>query len=149
MAFNAAGSGDSDGTITRYDWNFGDGTTGVGVQTNHNFTVAGTFTVTLTVTDNQGATGKATKTITVTQPQNVLPKAAFTATPQTGEAPLQVTLNAAASTDSDGYIANYAWSFGNGATGSGLQSTYTFTTAGTYNVVLTVTDNRGGTAQAA
>lgn len=63
--FDGSGSTD-DGTITSYVWNFGDGATGTGV-TSHVYTAAGTYTVTLTVTDNGGLTGTDTAKVTVTE----------------------------------------------------------------------------------
>jgi PKD repeat protein len=58
-------SADPDGTIASYAWNFGDGGTGTGVKTTHTYAAAGTFTIKLTVTDNNGATGSTTKSVTV------------------------------------------------------------------------------------
>ncbi|MGZ4756603.1 MAG: PKD domain-containing protein [Acidimicrobiia bacterium] len=55
-SFNAGGSSDPDGQITSYAWNFGDGAQGTGVAPQHTYAAAGTYTVTLQVTDNQGAT---------------------------------------------------------------------------------------------
>jgi PKD repeat protein len=64
-----AGSGsDRDGTIAGYSWNFGDGTTGSGQNPLRTYATAGTYQVTLTVTDNQGATGTFTRSVTVTAP---------------------------------------------------------------------------------
>jgi PKD repeat protein len=68
MLFNAGASDDPDGSIVRYDWDFGDGTTrtsGVGARFTHVFPRSGTFPVTLTVTDNEGATGTTTHDIVV------------------------------------------------------------------------------------
>lgn len=65
--FDASQSADSDGTIVSYAWNFGDGTTGSGVSVGHKFTRTGTFTVKLTVTDNNGAVGTDTAAVTVTR----------------------------------------------------------------------------------
>jgi len=65
VAFSSAGSVDLDGTIASYNWNFGDGTTSSAANPTKSYRYSGPFTVTLTVTDNQGATG--TKQITVTQ----------------------------------------------------------------------------------
>ena len=58
---------------------------------------------------------------------------------------LTCNFNGSASSDSDGTITSYAWSFGDGATGSGPTVSHTYT-AGTYTVRLTVTDNGGATA---
>jgi PKD repeat protein len=57
---------------------------------------------------------------------------------------LAITFGSTGSRDPDGTIASYAWNFGDGTTGTGAQVTKTFSTPGTYNVTLTVTDNRGG-----
>jgi subtilisin family serine protease len=67
-SFNASASSDSDGSIVSYAWTFGDGTTGSGVTTNKTYSAAGTYSVKLTVTDNQGATGTQTQSVTVTAP---------------------------------------------------------------------------------
>jgi len=63
--FSGAGSFDPDGSISSYDWQFGDGGTASGVTTSHTYDSAGTYAVVLRVTDNVGATASATKTITV------------------------------------------------------------------------------------
>ena len=62
--FDASASNDPDGTIVAWNWDFGDFTTGSGEMVSHNFG-AGTFTVTLTVTDNLGATGQSSTVISV------------------------------------------------------------------------------------
>lgn len=66
--FNAAASTDSDGTIAGYAWNFGDTTTGSSANPTHTYASAGTYTVTLVVTDNEGATGSVSHQVTVTAP---------------------------------------------------------------------------------
>jgi hypothetical protein len=68
IQFNGSGSSDADGTITAYQWNFGDSTTGTGVTPTHAYSSPGTYTVTLTVTDNKGATNSASTTATITAP---------------------------------------------------------------------------------
>ena len=65
-ALNGSASSDPDGTIASYAWNFGDSTTGTGATVSHPYATAGTYQVTLTVTDNGGATGTVTKAVTVT-----------------------------------------------------------------------------------
>jgi PKD repeat protein len=64
--FDASGSGDLDGTVTSYEWSFGGTATGNGANTAHTFTVSGTFDVTLTVTDNLGATHSKTVSVDIT-----------------------------------------------------------------------------------
>ncbi|MDB4895724.1 MAG: bacillopeptidase-like protein, partial [Firmicutes bacterium] len=65
LRFDGSRSSDPDGRIVSYAWNFGDGGTSSGSVVLHRFTRAGTFQVTLTVTDNQGATATATTTVTI------------------------------------------------------------------------------------
>ena len=71
----------------------------------------------------------------------LIPKAIFTATPVSGTAPLNVSVNAAASTSCNG-IASYAWNFGNGSTATGVTASTSYTSAGTYTIKLVVTDNQ-------
>lgn len=68
VSLSGTGSTDPDGTITGYAWNYGDNTTGNGATTSHTYATAGTYTVTLTVTDDDGATGSTTRQVTVTAP---------------------------------------------------------------------------------
>lgn len=65
VTFNAFGSSDSDGTISSYQWNFGDGETGIGSIVQHTYQAMGTYTARLTVTDNKDSTDTATHIIDV------------------------------------------------------------------------------------
>ncbi len=141
LAVDASGSADSDGTISSYAWDFGDGTSGTGKTATKTYAAAGTYPVKLTVTDNRGGTATITKQVSALA-QNVLPTAAFTSSVND----LALAVDAGGSSDSDGTISSYAWDFGDGTSGTGKTATKTYATPGPYSVKLTVTDNRGGTA---
>ncbi|QHT54781.1 PKD domain-containing protein [Cellulomonas sp. H30R-01] len=142
VAFDATGSTDSDGTVAGYAWTFGDGATGTGATPSHTYAAGGTYTVTLTVTDDKGATAQVVHDVTVVAP-NQPPTAGFTAAPTD----LTVAFDAGTSSDPDGTITQHAWTFGDGATGDGPAPTHTYAAGGDYQVTLTVTDDRGGSAQ--
>ncbi|MEN6410289.1 MAG: S8 family serine peptidase [Anaerolineaceae bacterium] len=64
-------STDSDGTIVSWGWDFGDGGSSTAQNPTHTYAAAGTYTVGLTVTDNDGATGITSQNVTVTAPPAV------------------------------------------------------------------------------
>ena len=70
--FDGSGSTDSDGSIVSYAWNFGDGGTATVVAPSHTYAASGTYPVTLTVTDNGGATGSQTQNVTVSSGQSTV-----------------------------------------------------------------------------
>jgi len=153
VEFSAAGSTDFDGTIVSYVWDFGDGDSAQTSTVSHTFVTAATYTVTLTVTDNDGGVSVAQRVVTVSglPPVNVPPSARLSLSVSSGQAPLVVEFSPEGSVDPDGTIAIYAWDFGDGE--SALTSTashvsHTYTIAGTYTVTLTVTDNAGGASSA-
>ena len=147
VTFDASASTDLDGTITSYDWDFGDTLTGTGVSATHSYAMAGTFTVTLTVTDDTGATNSAMTDIIVTDaaPPGNAPPVAMMITPPVAAIGMAVTFDASGSTDPDGTIASYDWDFGDAITGTGVSTTHTYMTAGTFTITLTVTDDAGAT----
>ena len=79
---------------------------------------------------------------------NVPPTAVISPTPTSGIAPLVVSFNGSGSSDSDGSISSYAWTFGDGGTAVGATATHTYASAGSYTARLTVTDNLGATTSA-
>ncbi|HYF40722.1 MAG TPA: PKD domain-containing protein [Gemmatimonadales bacterium] len=143
--FVSTSSDAAPGSITTYAWNFGDEGTADVSNPSHSYTVSAPteFTVTLTVTDNEGATAAATQTITVS-PGNSPPTAAFTHS-------CNVAVCAFVSTSTDaapGTVVGYAWSFGDGATADvkNPSHSYTISAVTDFTVTLTVTDNDGATA---
>lgn len=79
---------------------------------------------------------------------NSSPLAAFRRLPPSGEAPLSVYFDAEDSRDADGEVVEYRWTFGDGDEAAGVTATHTYAVAGTYEVVLTVTDDGGATGAA-
>jgi PKD repeat protein len=144
------GSSDSDGSIASRSWTFENGTPATSTDQNPTavFSAAGTYTVALSVTDNEGATGDYQREVTVTgAPGNQAPTAAFTP-----ECTANICTFTDGSTDADGSIASRAWDFGdpsspdNTSTELNPTHTYTFTELTAVTVTLTVTDNVGATA---
>jgi PKD repeat protein len=133
-------SSTDDGTIASYAWDFGDSTTGNVASPSKTYSAVGTYSVTLTVTDNAGATNSVTKSVTVSSSNNP-PVAAISNTCLN----LVCDFSGSGSTDVGGSIASYAWNFGDSSTGTGVSFTKTYAAAGTYTVTLTVTDNLGAT----
>ena len=111
---------------------------GSGATTTHTYAAAGTYPITLTVTDDAVPTGTRTVWVTVAGAPNQAPTASFTSA-VTG---LSVQVNGSGSRDADGTVASYAWDFGDGGTTTPT-ATHAYATAGTYPVSLTVTDDDG------
>jgi PKD repeat protein len=134
------------GTIVSSTWTFGDGGTADVSSPSHTYsvTVPTEFTVTLTVTDNEGATAVVTKTIAVdpTPPANPPPVARFTYSCAGAVCTFVNT-----SYDHGGKVTASAWTFGDGGTSTETSPThsYTVTTATEFTVTLTVTDDKGAT----
>ena len=122
-------------TIASYSWNFGDpgsggNNTSALANPSHTFSASGVYTVTLTTVSTFGCTNTSTQTITV----GPSPVAAFSATTVCTNTPMQFT-------DNSQNTANWFWNFGDpltlGDTSLLQNPTYTYTTAGTYTVILT------------
>src|SRR5215218_9782795 len=85
FTFSAAGSTDSDGEIAGFTWSFGDGSAPAqGEEVVHEYAAAGTYTVTLTVTDDDGASTTATREVVVPATDAGEPTEYGTPLPNTG-----------------------------------------------------------------
>jgi PKD repeat protein len=144
-------------TIASYTWTFGDGSTGTGVTTTHVYTTAGSYSVQLKVTGDDGqATTSAATSILVGNPPS--PTANFTFSPAAPGRNDEVVFDASSSSTAQGQtIVDVAWNFGDGTAvihcpgGSAADcpgptnriSAHTFATAQTFVVNLVVTDSAG------
>ena len=153
VVFNASPCGDGDakdctrGSIAGYAWDFGDGTTGTGMTTTHQYHRSGTYLVTLTVSDALGRAVSTSKSCVITSLG--APKADFTFSPASPAVLQLVQLNAATSTAAEGRVIDwYVWDFGDGTRETHFQQAtadHDWVTAGAYSVSLTVTDSGGRT----
>jgi PKD repeat protein len=152
VAFNGSTSSDADGTVAKFDWTWGDGqsSANAGATPSHVYASAGSYTVTLKVTDNQGATHQATAAVTITAVGTNPPPVANAGGPYAGVAGTAIAFNGSGSTDANGTITRYDWVWGDGQTSANAGATpaHTYAAAGTYTVTLTVTDNGGATDDA-
>jgi hypothetical protein len=142
-SFDASGSVDPNGTLVSYVWDFGDGSSGSGVAVTHAYVQDGTYTVRLTVTDNDGLTGSKTFTVNVS---NVAPVV--------GAAP-NATLNVGATytaagtfTDpgADSWTATVNWGDGSAPesvslSGRSFSLTHIYAAAGPYVVSIAIADD--------
>ena len=127
-------------TIVSYSWDFGDGSSATGVTKSHTYSNIGTYTVVLTVTDSNGKKGYASVNIKVEKELTVVINT--TPDPPTGTVPFTVYFDAYGS-DSESGIVDYSWDFGDGGSGTGITTSHTYSTVGTYTVILTITDSNG------
>ncbi len=147
--FDGKRSSSPSGKVTKYTWNFGDGTPAQsGRSVSHAFKTMGTYEVLLTVTDEGGTSATAGKKVSVTEPAKT-PISLITSSPAavngkiTGAAPLSVNFDATKSTDTDDDIVEYAWDFDSDGTFDkfGPSASYVYPAQATYTAILRVTDS--------
>jgi PKD repeat protein len=134
----------SSSQIVNYSWSFGDGSSGSGRTASHIFRAIGSFSVTLTVTNNRGLSASATQVVAVGTLGSL--SAAFTFSPSPAVAGDTLFFNAATSTAAPGHaIVKYDWSWGDGlfAPNGGSLPSHLYPLPGTFTVTLTVTDDTG------
>ncbi|MFZ4825888.1 MAG: PKD domain-containing protein [Phototrophicaceae bacterium] len=129
----------SQGIITAYRWNFGDGSTSTEINPKHTFANPGLYTVVLEVIGQSGTTN-VSRQIAVQSP--VPPVAAFTQSSVSGTAPLTINFT----DQSQGDITSRDWQFGDGSTSNAVSPSHTFNLVGTYNVILTVKGSGGSSS---
>jgi gliding motility-associated-like protein len=130
----------STGSNITYTWDFGLGSTASTTDNStkqQTYTTAGSYVVTLTVSDGSSSVSSS-QTVTIANG----PTAGFTATPTEGCAPLAVAFTST-STKGSSDIASTYWDFKTGDNATGTSVNYTYNSAGTYSVALTVTDKNG------
>ena len=139
---------DADGISV--NWQFGDGATGSGSTTTHQYTSSGTYSVLVKVTDTRGGVATETFNVLVASVTNNAPVAAFEITSaDSGAAPFTVNVDGSGSSDADGDALTYQWDWGDGTTGSGVNAGHVYSAAGVFDIVLTVADPSGATSTSA
>jgi PKD repeat protein/RNA polymerase subunit RPABC4/transcription elongation factor Spt4 len=144
--FSSDGSHDPDGTITQYEWDFGDESEhSFEADPSHVYTLQGNYTVTLTVTDDDNVTDTDTTWCDIA-PRPPIPDANGPYAGITGET---ISFSSAGSYDIDGDIVEYRWSLGDGS-GVFMEENlgHVFTEVGNFTITLTVEDNEGLTGTA-
>lgn len=139
ITFDASESKAVSGSITKYLWDFGDGTSAEGKIVNHSFNKFGNYKVELKVqTDSKGecSTASFSKQIII----NARPNAVADA-PKNANVNQLIEFSGSKSNDTDGKITNYYWDFGDGKTNEGVKINYAYSKNGKYRVILKIEDN--------
>jgi len=140
VSFNSTSS--DDGSIVSFSWDFGDGSTASGSQVSHSFSSAGSYSVSLTVVDDQGLSSFVSKTVVVSssQPQNQPPTLTqIYVNPSSPKVGCSASFSSNAS-DPENQPLSFLWAFGDNTTSNLSQPTHVYNNTGTYNVNLTVSD---------
>jgi PKD repeat protein len=139
-SFDGTGSTDADGTVVSHAWTFGDGGSGAGALASHTYGTAGTYDVTLQVTDDGGATASVTQQVTVSAPSGTMSIGALTgiATNRQGGWTARVTISVVSSgAPVAGATVNGSWS-------TGTSSTCTTDSSGSCTIALNVNKKTAG-----
>lgn len=143
ISFSSEGSVDNDGNIEKYNWSFGDDTHSSEANPKHSYATTGEYHVSLTVTDNFGATHINKTTVTISEATPPTPEIVATTSVNVGE-PIQFNSDNSAMGDAE--ITTYEWNFGDLSSSTEQNPVHYFATEGTYTVSLNLTDARGKTA---
>jgi len=148
VSLDGSGSSDSDGSIVGWRWSEGSRELATGAAAQVSLPL-GTHVVTLTVTDDAGATGTDTVTITVSEVVSNQPPTADAGPDRTvadadGSGSESVSLDGSGSSDPDGAIASWEWREGSSVVGTGMTPSVLLA-VGVHTITLTVTDDGGDT----
>jgi PKD repeat protein len=143
ITFDGRASRDPDGTIVAYRWDFGNGAGAAGEVARYAYQQPGTYTVTLSVTDDSGRpNASASSTVKVTvEPRPKTPPRPRAELPGAAAMRQALLFDASKSEDVDGNILTYRWDFGDGTTSDVMTETHAYAAPGTYVVRLTVADD--------
>ena len=147
LVFNGSRSYDVDGYLTRWSWEFGDGTTGSGERTIHTYLTSGVYTVILTVTDDQGATGSDTISVQIGTANQPPTKPVINGT--TIGTKNQTYMYTVYATDADNDFLQYIVSWGDGTQNTSMflpngtmwSLSHSWGASGKYEVLAKATDN--------
>ena len=150
FSFDGSGSSDPDDDDLTFEWMFGDGESADGAKATHVYAEAGNYTVRLTVTDEHNASAYDTQTIVVkSNVGNRAPQAIIGTGVRSIQAGEKIEFNGQNSYDPDNDVLDFVWKFSQDDvvidTLTGGVVARTFQSEGAYQVVLTVSDGRGGT----
>jgi subtilisin family serine protease len=140
VTFDATGSFDQDGTITAYEWRYGDQTVSTQATHTHSFDQTGQdHCLLLIVTDDEGATGTDTACTYLNEP----PTAVAVVSPRAGLQGQNATFDATDSFDTDGTIAAYSWTLDDEVVSNESVHHMSFDELGEHCLELIVTDDDG------
>ncbi len=129
----------STGNPTMWSWDFGDGASDIVANPTHVYETPGTYTVVLTISNQEGSTDSEIKVnyITVTTPGTLV--ADFLGDPTSGDSPLSVYFT----DETIGSPTSWSWDFGDGQTDSKQDTVHVYNQPGLFTVTLTVMDANG------
>ena len=147
VTFDGSWSNDSDGNITKWFWEFGDGTNDTGMIVTHTYSEQGVYTVTLTVTDNENDTDSDTTTVVIC-PENKPPSIPPIDGPSTGHKNINYTYTVQ-STDPNNDTIQYTFNWNDGiiesseflSNGTSWTRNHSWSSAGKYIIMVTATDS--------
>jgi len=142
VIFDGGNSRDPEGGLLKYTWDFGDGSTIEGINPTKIYKNGGVYQIRLLVEDDSGLpcnTDVDAKVVTVAESPVAIAGPDVTACVNS-----EIKFDGTSSRDFDGVVNSYFWDFGDGTTGGGATPTKSYTKAGTYRVVLTITGDQIG-----